>query len=69
MADNVISRNGLDERDRILCLKISQRVLDPPNHLEITLSVLQLRVNVNLVRNLAESFTDKQNVPFLDCVF
>ena len=67
MPDYLIGRNCLDELNRVVCLEISDLVLDFTNYSEVINVEDQLGVDIYLIGDLPQSVFDKEDVPSLQC--
>ena len=65
MSHNFVGGDCFDERDLIVSLEVTDLFLNTPNHLEIVDAELQLRVNIDLVADLPESFAHQNHVASL----
>ena len=60
----MISWNGFDQLNRVVCLEICHRcdILDFTNHPEVVYIEYELSVYVNLIRNFSEGVFYQQNM-------
>ena len=67
MAHDFVGRDSLDQRYLIISLEVTYLLLDLANDLEIVHTELQLRVYIDLIRNLTQRITHHKNITSLKC--